>query len=200
MAIKKPIGGLGTDLNSLVAQQKAVQAKRNTKQPWNPSDDTLIPTTAEEIAAREAYYAANPTEYDTIEDGLSRNDGLGSSYDEERSRITRGSYTDPDFGPGWDVLDPAPSRNLGRNRAQKAAYSSRLMVLVIVMRDGAWIRYDGVYPSEWMTLKNSTSTNDFVQWNLHAHPWRDITSEGVPPTPQQAFTKGKEEQSPTYFV
>ena len=100
---------------------------------------------------------------------------------------------DADFGAGWDVLEPAPSRNLGRNRAQKAAYSPRLMVLIIIMRDDSWIRYDGVMPSTWLQLKGSRSTNDFVQWNLNGHPWRKILPGDLPPTPPSALQQGMQD-------
>lgn len=202
MAKRAGKGGLpeNFDLKAYMAQQSKIQEDKKSKRPespWNPSDDTLIPTTAEEVEAREEYYKENPEAYATIEEGLGkydRNDGLVPNYAEEgrrRGRISRSM--DPDFGPGWDVLDPAPTRGLGRNRAQKAAYNGRLMVLIIVMRDGSWIRYDGVQPGEWISFKSAPSTNDFVNWNLHAHPWRKTSAGELPPIPPVALRQGMQD-------
>lgn len=134
--------------------------------------------------------------------GRSRNDALDQLIPTRPSNATTNFSTfgvDPDFGPGYEVLDPAPSRKIPdpkgrvRPRAQKAGYNPTLMVLVIVMRDGKWIMYRGVFPSEWQRLKASVSTNDFVQEVLHAKPWQEINSTQLPRTNPQSFEQGTED-------
>ena len=121
---------------------------------------------------------------------------LANSYGVS-SVTTATSERDPDFPEGYEILDPAPTRNIAdvhgntRNRAQKAAYNPVLMVLVIKMRDNSLIVYRGVMPDKWDTFKKAESTNDFIEYELHGYPWSKAASKGaLPQSPRQSFESG----------
>lgn len=175
--VDKKKGGLGRGLSELLGtpEEQARRVEEHRKKIAEAEAagyDVLIPSgiAPEEFAS----------DFDTgAAEGLNYSSAIAHSA----------GTIDSDFGRGWDVIDPAPTRNLGRSRAQKAAYSSRLMILVIVMRDGSWIRYDGVYPNDWDALKTATSTNNFIDSHLYAHPWRKTSKNELPPHPLMPYTK-----------
>jgi hypothetical protein len=72
--------------------------------------------------------------------------------------------TDSDFGPGYEVVDPAPSIGLDKRgaRAQKLGYNRELEYLVILMRDDSLIGYEGVTLDEWESLGNYSSTTEYI--------------------------------------
>lgn len=114
-----------------------------------------------------------------------RNDGL--------ERLTyNGSIVDPQFGVGYVVVDPAPSRNLGRSRAQKIGYNEDKEYLVILMRDDKVIGYPGVSKSEWEALGGYNSTTDYIDNVLYRYSggqWDDV--RGTPPqSDDQSFGQG----------
>jgi hypothetical protein len=53
-------------------------------------------------------------------------------------------------------------------------------VLVIGMRDGSMIQYDGVDPVLWDILKNSDSTHDFITLYLDGAPWSKTDYSNLP--------------------
>jgi hypothetical protein len=65
-------------------------------------------------------------------------------------------------------------------------------VLVIIMRDGSMIQYDGVDPVLWDVLKNSDSTHDFIEMYLDGHPWSKTTYSGLPRKRPEEFQLGIE--------
>ena len=177
MANKKK-GGLGKGLDELLGTPEE-QARR--------TQEAISRIAAAEAAGQDVLIPSGENFAEGASDfSTGRNDGLDIALAQSQAA----SVADPDFGRGWEVIDPAPTRNLGRSRAQKAAYNARLMILVIVMRDGSWIRYDGVYPNEWIALQNATSTNDFIDSYLYAHTWRKTNKGQLPPTPLVPFAQG----------
>jgi hypothetical protein len=115
----------------------------------------------------------------------SRNDGLGLTS-------SSGSIVDPQFGVGYEVVDPAPTRGLGRSRAQKIGYNEEQEYLVILMRDNKVIGYPGVTKSEWDSLDGYNSTTDYIEYVLARYSggqWDDV--RGTPPqSTGQSFEQG----------
>ena len=96
----------------------------------------------------------------------------------------------------WELMNPrfttqtAPqSPNKSRHRAQKLAYSAKLELLVIKMRDNSWIAYDGVDVSTWQSLRTAQSTNDWLKdTGLGAGGnWRHFDPDEFPPTTRVLF-------------
>ncbi|NDE54802.1 MAG: hypothetical protein EB069_09565, partial [Actinobacteria bacterium] len=85
-------------------------------------------------------------------------------------------------GPGYEWIEAPQSSGKTRHRAQKCCYTvdKAMEVLVIIMRDGSMIQYDGVDPVLWDVLKNSDSTHDFIEMYLDGHPWSKTTYSGLP--------------------
>lgn len=114
----------------------------------------------------------------------SRNDGMAA--------FTSTSFTDPDFGVGYAVIDPAPSRDLGRSRAQKLGYNADMEYLVIKMRDDTLVGYPGVTQDEWDQLGSFASTTDYIDNVLYRYTggqWDKVT--GTPPqSNDQSFGQG----------
>ena len=155
--------GLGKGLTDIFAEQKAAEAARSGR---SDGLDILIP-------------GANN----------SRTDGLDKLN--PRSRHLNDGV-DPDFGVGYEVVDPAPSRSLGRSRAQKLGYNQKEEYLVIVMRDGTKVGYSGVEKERWEALEDFISTNDYIEDMLSN--WSDNgwdTVIGAPPqSTSQSFEQG----------
>lgn len=85
-------------------------------------------------------------------------------------------------GPGYEAIEAPQSSDKTRHRATKCCYSidRQMEVLVIIMRDGTWIQYDGVDPVLWDVLKNSDSTHDFITLYLEGHPWSQTSYQNLP--------------------
>jgi len=169
MASKR--GGLGRGLTELFDDQaRAAQARQAKGGSRSDGLDSLIPT-AEALAARDA--RINPKSQDL-------NDGQ-----------------DGDFGVGYEVVDPAPSRGLDKRgaRAQKLGYNRELQYLVILMRDGTLVGYDGVTTNEWESLENYVSTTDYIESVLNRYQggaWNPIY--GKPPqSAGQSFEQGTQD-------
>lgn len=127
--------------------------------------------------------------------GGGRNDGMNILTESEsalRSRLTLGDW-DPDFGIGYEIVDPAPSRNpLGRARAQKLGYNREMQYLAILMRDGKLIGYPDVTWDEWAELQNFSSTSDYIDSVLTRYVggnWEDVTGQ-PPQSLGQSFGQG----------
>lgn len=114
----------------------------------------------------------------------SRNDGMAA--------YTSNNYTDPDFGVGYEVIDPAPSMNAGRSRAQKLGYNANVEYLAIKMRDDTIVGYPGVTLDEWKSLGSYGSTSDYIDSVLYRYTgggWDTVT--GTPPqSNDQSFEQG----------
>jgi len=169
MASKR--GGLGRGLTELLAeQQRSAQARQAKGGSRSDGLDVLIPT-AEDIAVRDARINSK---------SLSLN-----------------GAQDSDFGVGYEVVDPAPSRGLDKRgaRAQKLGYNRQLNYLVILMRDGALVGYDGVTPDEWEQLGNYVSTTDYIESVLYRYQggaWNPVY--GKPPqSNEQNFEQGTQD-------
>jgi hypothetical protein len=112
------------------------------------------------------------------------------------TRTTR-SREDSDFGVGYEVVDPAPSREIGKRgaRAQKLGYNRELQYLVILMRDGTLVGYDGVSPNEWESLEGYSSTTDYIEAVLSRYQgggWNTVY--GKPPqSTGQSFEQGTQD-------
>jgi hypothetical protein len=63
-------------------------------------------------------------------------------------------------------------------------------VLVIGMRDGSMIQYDGVDPVLWDILKNSDSTHDFIELYLDGSPWSKTSYSNLPRKRPEEFQLG----------
>jgi hypothetical protein len=119
----------------------------------------------------------------------SRNDGM------EEYLPTTG--TDSDFGTGYEVVDPAPSRGLDKRgaRAQKLGYNRELQYLVILMRDDSLIGYEGVTPDEWESLENYVSTTDYIESVLSRYQggaWNSVYGQ-PPQSTGQSFEQGTQD-------
>jgi hypothetical protein len=169
MASKR--GGLGRGLTELLDDQaRAAQARQAKGGSRSDGLDVLIPT-AEDIAIRDARVNSK---------SLSLN-----------------GAQDTDFGVGYEVVDPAPSRGLDKRgaRAQKLGYNRQLKYLVILMRDGALVGYEGVEPDEWEQLENFVSTTDYIETVLYRYQgggWNTVY--GKPPqSNDQNFEQGTQD-------
>jgi len=102
------------------------------------------------------------------------------------ARLSSMSSSNP-CGPGYEhITAPTSGKTdvLGRPRprAYYACYSldKEMEVLVIGMRDGSMIQYDGVDPVLWDILKNSDSTHDFITLYLDGAPWSKTDYSNLP--------------------
>jgi len=107
------------------------------------------------------------------------------------ARMTSMSSTSP-CGPGYEYIDAPQSPGKTRHRAVYACYSldKEMEVLVIGMRDGSMIQYDGVDPVLWDVLKNSDSTHDFIELYLDGSPWSKTTYQNLPRKRPEEFQLG----------
>lgn len=169
MASKR--GGLGRGLTELLDDQaRAAQARQARGGSRSDGLDILIPT-QEDRDIRDARLNAKSRQLNTGQDS--------------------------DFGVGYEVVDPAPTRGLDKRgaRAQKLGYNRELQYLVILMRDGALVGYDGVTPDEWEALGNYISTTDYIEAVLSRYQggaWNPIY--GKPPqSTTQTFEQGTQD-------
>jgi hypothetical protein len=106
------------------------------------------------------------------------------------ARLSSMSSSNP-CGPGYEYITAPTSGKtdvLGRPRprALYACYSidKEMEVLVIGMRhpepNGSMIQYDGVDAVLWEILKNSDSTNDFINLYLDGAPWSKTDYSNLP--------------------
>ncbi len=97
-------------------------------------------------------------------------------------------------GPGYEWIQAPQSSGKTRHRAQKCCYTvdKAMEVLVIIMRDGDMIMYDGVDPVLWDVLKNSDSTHDLIEMYLDGHPWSKVEYSGLPRKRPEEFQLGIE--------
>jgi hypothetical protein len=164
-------GGLGRGLTEILDdQERAAQARKARGGSRSDGLDILIPT-EEDRAIRDA--RINPKSRD-----------LNTGQDD-------------DFGVGYEVVDPAPSRGLDKRgaRAQKLGYNRELQYLVILMRDDSLIGYEGVTPDEWESLENYVSTTDYIESVLSRYQgggWNTVY--GKPPQSMgQNFEEGTQD-------
>jgi hypothetical protein len=109
-----------------------------------------------------------------------------STPEGREARIASMTSSNP-CGPGYEYITAPTSGKtdvLGRPRprAYYACYSldKEMEVLVIGMRDGSMIQYDGVDPVLWDILKNSDSTHDFITLYLDGAPWSKTDYSNLP--------------------
>ena len=97
-------------------------------------------------------------------------------------------------GPGYEWIEAPQSPNKTRHRAQKCCYSvdKAMEVLVIIMRDGSMIQYDGVDSMLWDLLKQYDSTHDFIEMYLDGHPWSKTQYSSLPRKRPEEFQLGIE--------
>jgi len=114
-----------------------------------------------------------------------------STPEGREARMTSMSSTSP-CGPGYEYIDAPQSPGKTRHRAVYACYSldKEMEVLVIGMRDGSMIQYDGVDPLLWDVLKNSDSTHDFIELYLDGAPWSKTTYQNLPRKRPEEFQLG----------
>jgi hypothetical protein len=114
-----------------------------------------------------------------------------STPEGREARMTSMSSSNP-CGPGYEYIDAPQSPGKTRHRAVYACYSldKEMEVLVIGMRDGSMIQYDGVDPLLWDVLKNSDSTHDFIELYLDGAPWSKTTYQNLPRKRPEEFQLG----------
>jgi hypothetical protein len=119
-----------------------------------------------------------------------------STLEGREARISSMSSSNP-CGPGYEhITAPTSGKTdvLGRPRprAYYACYSldKEMEVLVIGMRDGSMIQYDGVDPVLWDILKNSDSTGDFINLYLDGAPWSKTDYSNLPRKRPEEFQLG----------
>ena len=116
------------------------------------------------------------------------------------ARISSMSSGNP-CGPGYEWIKAPTSGKtdvLGRPRPRAiyACYSldKEMEVLVIGMRhpepNGSMIQYDGVDAVLWDILKNSDSTNDFINLYLDGAPWSKTDYSNLPRKRPEEFQLG----------
>lgn len=112
------------------------------------------------------------------------------------ARISSMQPTNP-CGPGYEYITAPTSGKVDaygrpRPRAYYACYSidKEMEVLVIGMRDGSMIQYDGVDPVLWDILKNSDSTHDFITLYLDGMPWSKTSYSNLPRKRPEEFQLG----------
>ena len=112
--------------------------------------------------------------------------------------------TNNKYGPGYEILDPAPSEVRGsssgipapRPRAITAGYNPTLKLLVIEMRDGKFIQYEDVEPEKWEALKGASSTSFFIKSELSAYEngnWSEVKVGALSRTNPQHMQQGLED-------
>jgi hypothetical protein len=124
---------------------------------------------------------------------------IPSTLEGREARISSMDSGNP-CGPGYEWINAPTSGKVDpygnpRPRATKACYSidKELEVMVIIMRDkNAMIQYDGVDPVLWDILKNSDSTNDFINLYLDGHPWSNTSYGNLPRKRPDEFDLGRE--------
>jgi hypothetical protein len=109
----------------------------------------------------------------------SRSDGLDRLIPNSRN-----INADTDFGVGYEIVDPAPTRGLDPRgpRAKKMGYNSEEEYLVIIMRDNSKIGYPGVSSSTWNNLSNYESTTDYIEYELAGNTWTNLRGQLPPQT------------------
>jgi hypothetical protein len=119
-----------------------------------------------------------------------------STLEGREARISSMSSSNP-CGPGYEhITAPTSGKTdvLGRPRprAYYACYSldKEMEVLVIGMRDGSMIQYDGVDAVLWDILKNSDSTHDFITLYLDGAPWSKTNYSNLPRKRPEEFQLG----------
>jgi hypothetical protein len=119
-----------------------------------------------------------------------------STLEGREARIASMTSSNP-CGPGYEYITAPTSGKtdvLGRPRprAYYACYSldKEMEVLVIGMRDGSMIQYDGVDPVLWDILKNSDSTHDFITLYLDGAPWSKTDYSNLPRKRPEEFQFG----------
>lgn len=119
-----------------------------------------------------------------------------STLEGREARMTSMSSNNP-CGPGYEYITAPTSGKTDpygrpRPRAIYACYSldKEMEVLVIGMRDGSMIQYDGVDPVLWDVLKNSDSTHDFITLYLDGAPWSKTTYQSLPRKRPEEFQLG----------
>jgi hypothetical protein len=124
--------------------------------------------------------------------------GAQSTIEGREARISSMSSSNP-CGPGYEYITAPTSGKtdaLGRPRprAYYACYSidREMEVLVIGMRDGSMIQYDGVDALLWDVLKNSDSTGDFINLYLEGAPWSKTDYSNLPRKRPDEFQFGIE--------
>lgn len=90
-------------------------------------------------------------------------------------------------GPGYEWIEAPQSAGKTRHRATKCCYSidKAMEVLVIIMRDGSMIMYDGVDAMLWDLLKQYDSTHDFIDMYLVNAPYTNLGSSGYSQLPRK---------------
>jgi hypothetical protein len=154
-----------------------------------PKAHRFFPNTPEYKAAMTAAYKSKYGTEPPAGYFGSRNDGMEA--------YVPNTGTDSDFGSGYEVVDPAPSRGLDKRgaRAQKLGYNRELKYLVILMRDGSFIGYDGVTPDEWDSLENFVSTTDYIESVLSRYQggaWDKVYGQ-PPQSTGQSFEQGMQD-------
>jgi hypothetical protein len=123
--------------------------------------------------------------------GDTDSEALAEALAGREARMTSMSSSNP-CGPGYEYIDAPQSPGKTRHRAVYACYSldKEMEVLVIGMRDGSMIQYDGVDPLLWDVLKNSDSTHDFIELYLDGAPWSKTTYQNLPRKRPEEFQLG----------
>ncbi len=119
-----------------------------------------------------------------------------STPEGREARTSSMQATNP-CGPGYEWITAPTSNKVDaygrpRPRAYYACYSldKEMEVLVIGMRDGSMIQYDGVDPVLWDVLKNSDSTHDFITLYLDGIPWSKTNYSNLPRKRPEEFQLG----------
>ena len=116
-----------------------------------------------------------------------------STIEGREARISSMDSGNP-CGPGYEWIDAPQSSGKTRHRATKCCYSvdKAMEVLVIIMRDGSMIQYDGVDSMLWDLLKQYDSTHDFIEMYLDGHPWSKTQYSNLPRKRPEEFQLGIE--------
>jgi len=116
-----------------------------------------------------------------------------STIEGREARISSMDSGNP-CGPGYEWIEAPQSSGKTRHRAQKCCYSvdKAMEVLVIIMRDGSMIQYDGVDSMLWDLLKQYDSTHDFIEMYLDGHPWSKTQYSNLPRKRPEEFQLGVE--------
>ena len=186
--------GLGRGLSEINAEIASsapqVLAGDVKRDPFGIS--TLIPNDAQ-LARRESDpdgYRIALANFRSRMDGL---DYLTPSNQALQNRLSRYG-TDPDFGPGYEVINPAKTSGHGDARAQKIGYNRDLQYLAILMRDDHMIGYPNVDADTWARYQGYNSTHSYIYVELSSYSgggWEDFGKGGSPPqTSEQNFEQG----------
>lgn len=99
-------------------------------------------------------------------------------YGIRRNMFGEGAEPYSPFGPGYETI-VAPTTYASFPRARVLGYNQETQTLVVIFRDGTWVRYDApVPPDMWADLQYTDSTGKYLKYSgIDDLPYTVINSQ-----------------------